>query len=612
MWIPSLLLTALPCTSELERLLAAVPAKALAVAATPGLDALAERGKENDWWKLLQDEALQPLYRRVGELLTEGMREGFEADEVDERVREVLTSNVWLEALRGPMVAFFANDEAASEGAGFGVFVVPGRGAERFEELVAAMEELPSDWDGTESIQEYQGVELQVFERAADADHRSEVEAEGAQEDQDSGPPVRIEFELDGVFALFGGDERAVVLELAQASIDSLLEKDDSPGFAGSAALAEARVGGPETRDFELFFDVSGFVRRGLEAAAPDADEEKRLRAFMGVFGVDTMRYAHLAAGIGAGERLDLSFSVHVTPRSLLQRALALLRPAGRELLRLAPADARNASVFAVDLAGAWRLLQSELAELQPEARATLDAGVAAFEAAASLRLEQDLLAQFTGEFGGVAVSVPSEELMLPPELLAGAEALAQGEVYLFGLEDGQALSEIVARLLALGGMNAQVEQEEYQGHTIHRLGLGSAVGPHWAFTDELLAFSLMPTPLRTVLARVGKDDLPAMISDPRYAPILAQHAGAAGLALSDARSAAETMFSALGFVADMVDGFAGSATAGSGVDGIPEEVLELFELVPEPDFVSKYIDGVLFSTLEVQPERLRMRVGCR
>ena len=57
------------------------------------------------------------------------------------------------------------------------------------------------------------------------------------------------------------------------------------------------------------------------------------------------MRYFHAAADFGEDEHFDLSLSLHLPAGSLFKRMGALLRPAPRELLNLAPADSVGVSI---------------------------------------------------------------------------------------------------------------------------------------------------------------------------------------------------------------------------------------------------------------------------
>ena len=407
------------------------------------------------------------------------------------------------------------------------------------------------------------------------------------------------------------------MLELAQGGIDRLLGKDPSPGFAASPSLAEARRAAPAGRAFEVYFDVAAFVRFGLAQDAREREERTAeaqtpeqlalQKKIMELFGITAMRYGYVAAAFGEDERFDVSMALHLPAGSVLQRASALLRPPSRELLALAPADALGISMGALDVAGLWQLVRATAEEIEPAALAQIDQGVAGFEGMTGLRLEQDVLRQLAGEFASVNVSIPPSEIPAAATEELGEDAvelLDAGTATLVRVEDGSAFEDVLARLLRAFGMAGMVTEEEYQGHTVSTFGEAGA-GLHWCCTDEHFVFSDSLTPLRSVLARIGGADLPSLRTDARYQRILEEHGRAAILALSDARTAAETLVQVGEFAAGNILSMLASEEMGA-------ELEELLALFPDPAFVAAHIDGVLFQAVEVLPERVSRRFGGR
>jgi hypothetical protein len=591
-----LLLAALPSEGETQPLLAGVPEDAMLVIALAPLDETRARAAENAWWRLACGEELRPLARRAGEWLEGALDAAFaEQGSVPRRLAD---PRVWLRSVHGPAAAFLSLQ--GDRLAGAGLLVQPGEDAGAFDEL----RETALGWareDASASTLEHRGVELTVLEdRSPRAGSISRL----------------ISFDAAGTRGLVAGEEREFVLELAQGAIDRLLGLDPSPGFAGSAALAEARGAAPAGAAIECFLDVGAFIRFGLAEDARDQaagdggsreesrEQERFLHELFARTGLIAMRYLHAAAAVGAEQSFDLSLSVHLPAGSLLQRAGTLLGPAPRDLMELAPADALGVSAGSADLPGLWQLVRGAVADFEAEAAARLDAGVAAFEALSGLDLEQDLLAQFAGDFASVSVRIPPGEFPVPPEL-AGMEAeelFSAGSATLLRVDDGDHVASVIERLLALAQLSEAVESEEYQGYTVHGLEMGPATLARWACTDELLVISNTPTPLRTILARAGGEDLPKLLSDGRYLAVLEQHPEAAMLALSDARLSLETALNALEFLANL------------GIEsGAPRAgFAELVELLPDAAALAKHVDGVLFQAVEVQPERFSVLVGSR
>ncbi len=616
----ALLLAGALAASDPDRLLALAPEDAVMVGSIPSFDAIRALAVTNDWWRLACDEELRPFVARVGELLTESLQElgddqepaaeegavasdaeaGSEEISAEERI--LADPAAWFRAVRGGALVYLAS--GGDQFGGFGLFADAGPEAAAFDELWQAVLTLARA-ESRESTQEYQGVELILLE--------PEVVEEGDM-------VLAIFLEVEGVRGVVGGEERAFVLELAQGGIDRLLGKDPSRGFAACAALAEARASAPGGRQFELFTDVGSFVRlaqaeeaRERVAAGEDAEpieEDLQMQQFLERLGLTTMRYAYAAGAIGAGERLDLGLSLHLPEGSVLQRISALARPVARELLALAPADAASASFGALDLSGLWHLVRGVVGELGPDMLTQFDAGVAAFEAATSLRLEQDLLQQFSGDLAVITVPIPVSEI--PAELTAeldgeDVELFDEGSATVLRVEDGSALEEIVGRLLALAGLAPMVEREEYQGHSVHTLEM-EGTGLHWCFTDEYMVVAQSPTPLRTVLARIGVEDLPSLLSDERYRALHEENARSVVLALSDARALAETLLQAGPF---FLDQFAVAAEDAQDEESAAE-LEELLELLPDASLVARYIEGALFRAMDVHPTSVVMRLGGR
>jgi hypothetical protein len=626
----ALLLAGALAASDPDRLLALAPENALLVGSIPSLDAIRAQAATNDWWKLARDEELRPFVARVGEMFTESLQElgddaetddseadaeeGAEASDEEEGSEEASAEErrltdpaAWFRAVHGGVLAYLAFDGDLL--GGMGVFAEPGPEAAAFDELWQAALTLARA-EARESTQEYQGVELILLEPEA-------VQVGDTEEGEIA---LTIFLELEGVRGMVTGEERAFVLELAQGGIDRLLGKDPAPGFEGRAALAEARTGAPAGRQFELFADVAGFVRfaqaeeaRARVAAGEDAEpieEDLLMQQFLERLGLTTMRYAYAAGAIGAGERLDLGLSLHLPEGSVLQRASALARPVARELLALAPADASSASFGALDLSGLWHLVRGVVGELGPDMLAQFDGGVAAFEAATSLRLEQDLLQQFSGDLAVITVPIPVSEI--PAELSAeldgeDVELFDDGSATALRVEDGSGLEEIVGRLLALSGLASMIEREEYQGHSVHALEM-EGTGLHWCFTDEYMVVAQSPTPLRTVLARIGVEGLPSLLSDERYRALHEENARSVVLALSDARALAETLLQAGPF---FLDQFAAAAEDAQDEE-TAADLVELLELLPDASLVARYIEGALFRAMDVHPTAVVMRIGGR
>jgi hypothetical protein len=574
-----------------ERLLAAVPEDALLVATLSGLDGTRQRASGNAWLELFRDDEFRPLVERLGELFEEALDDSME--EEDGALRRIADPRAWFGAVHGAAAAFFVPDGAEPGGAGF--FVEPGADAAAFDELWDSLRDALRA-ESSESAHEYQGVELALFQ-------------EGEGEEQD----VLILFDVASVRALVLGGERAFVLELAQGGIDRLLGRDPSPGFAHDSELAEARASVGGTRAFELFADVGGLVRlalaHGAEEDAEDAEPgaAARREQLLARFGPSAMRHAYVAGDIGEDERFDLSLSIHLPPGSLMQSASTLFSTAPRDLLALAPADSVSVWIGSFDLLGLWRLVRSSVEELEPAALEQLDAGVAGMEAMLGLRLEQDLLQQVRGEYAGINVRLPQGEATPALRAVLGEDAgtfLQAAGATILRVEDGSEVEGMLARVLSAFGIAGMVEEEEFQGHSVQFIG-EDGQGLHWCCTDDFVVLSEAPTPLRTVLARVGGKDLPSILSDSRYGAVLEQNPGAAFVAMGDARVMIET---ALEFTGPALRLLVAADPDFEGADFVNE----LLPLLPPPTVARRYLDGVLYETAVVKAESLVLRVAGR
>jgi hypothetical protein len=582
-----------PAAQEPDRLLAAVPANAELVVSLASLDELRRRATTNAWWKMARDEDVWPLFEELGRTFETMLAEDME--EEDEALQRLLDPREWFAAVHGRAAGYLAMD--GDRLAGGGLLVEPGAERAAFDELWSLLLAEVRE-EHSESSQEYQGVELSVFEQTSE--------------------PLEclIVCEVEGVQLVALGEQRAFVLELAQGGIDRLLGKDPAPGFAADPALAEARAAAGPAHVLECFVDVSAFVRfaqaddaRAREAdepGAPSVETAKKQAEILGSLGLSAMRYAYLAGDFGEDERFELALAAHLPPESLLQRGLSLLGPAPRELLALAPADSVSVTLGAVDLPGLLRLVRTCVEQFVPENLEQFEAGLAAGEAALGLSIEKDLLELVPGRFASIALKVPEEEIPAQMRAALGEEASAfynAVAAFVVAVEDGDEVSALATRLLGMAGVGGMIQAEDYQGFEISSLELGVQV--QWACTDDYVVYSEAPTPLRAVLARIGGKDLPTLLTDERFKAVLEAYPRAAFLGLGDARVMTETYLGVFDFVLGMIAGM-------SEGEEEPPELERLKELLPPPEVVRKYIDGVVHQTLEVGPESLVMRVGGR
>lgn len=294
---------------------------------------------------------------------------------------------------------------------------------------------------------------------------------------------------------------------LNEAPQDALVDGD---AFSRSLA-ADERPG------MRGFVDTPALVSRlraliALEAADPD---QQKVLDGLGLEGLGTLSmFSENIVSAGESEaRLDWS------GQGAIVNCLTALLPVGEpKLLALVPETASEAYDVHVDLKAGFERITSTMKDLGAITDEELNLNLAMAEQEIGLSIRDDLLANLGNELAWFSAPVDDETQGLP-----GTEDAPMNFAVVVRLADGKKLSAVVDGLLTKSGMAAGRKRTDFQGVNIDTLplpipGLGAA---NYAFTDDLLVFSLSSELLQAVLRRnAGSSELPNLLDDEEVAEL--------------------------------------------------------------------------------------------
>ncbi len=583
--------------SEPRSLLESVPRESAMMISVAEIASLRADLGRNAWVRMLGDDEVAPLWDWVKD--QEEWKELAESADVPISPFELISS------LHGSVVGFMAVSESGV--AGGGVLIEPGPDRSEFDEHVDLLFEHRSQ-GRVVTYETYQDVELTLFETEGDA-------AEQAAE-------LGIFFEVDGITGVVGSVGRDYALELCHSVIDRRLGAVDPPGLIDEPLLLEARGGRAPAR-VEFFVDTNRMVDAFPEEARVSDESTKELVDLLGVSGLS---WVHAEWEPGTGERSDLSLRVRLPTEAYIGEFLAHLTPAPVEVGRLLPFDSTRIGLYGLDVWEIYRSVWDLVAELSPDdyeqARAQLDM---MGQSMGGVDIEEDFLAQLSGQFASFSAPVPEAEWLLVDGDALGFEAgqvpeeLLQGSAYVIGLRDTELVELFFEEVSTFAGMlgifdPSMIETEEFQGTTISMLELPSEVMASWCFSDDIVVFSFYPSLVRAVLRQQGSEDAPSALDSERFKPFIEQYRAASGLTLSSTRHDLKLVLEVLGQVQAMIAVEPDAEQLGFDNEALLEPFGWAADIPPLPssELVDRYFEGTSILVIAVEQDALVVRFSTR
>ncbi len=359
-----------PATAQ-SRLLEQVPADAHTVAHLQDATVILEQVKRNDVYRLLGDEAGEPLYDQL---------RGMSADGFDDMI------NLG-QVLAGEAVLFSAKQ-------GTGLMVEPRGDRVALMAALRSFTDTPPAGEGmaVQQLGEHQ-IESSVpldLDPASGARGREAIEVSGA-----SPTPVKVMISGPRILAALQGDKASV-----QAWAAALCSDMPQPALAPLARkLRSARALHGPAGQLEVFADLSFFQAEAAEALK--AAGEGMLIDPSRLIGLDENAYLYGSFALPAGMNIDLRLHLQITPGTLLAKLADTMRPLPSDLLGRIPAEVTGLHVMNWDFNRCYAQLLEALREDSQERGADqIDQVVAAGSALAGSELEEEFFGQFTGVFG--------------------------------------------------------------------------------------------------------------------------------------------------------------------------------------------------------------------
>lgn len=596
-----------PAPRPADWLLQAVPADAVAVAQLAPLDDLRARWHKNALGQLAETPEVAPMIVHVGKMI-DGMLAEARA-ELSEEQKKLADPHAWCEALHGAIAGFGVID-ADAKGGGAGLLIEMAEPKQALEaQLDLALGQLRRESGAHERIETYAQTEIQIFE------HKPGTGSDGDLEGV-------LMFRTGGVAALLAGDSLAHMEQIAHGVIDALRAPGKSAGFAASPVLAAARAGAPAPDVFELTVDVrqalaaierheKAQAAAALAALPADAQPEAGAGqeddwAIPRQLGLLDIRYAHAAVSIGEGENAELAFFVDAPAQSVLQQFGALFGPLPVGMLSALPSEGNVIGIGKIDVNGIWKQVQELVQRFAPQEYTQMRQAIDGMVEVTGLDWERDLLAQIPGNFAAHTAPMAPQEVEQVSEELAATQvpaALLMGSAYVIELADAETVESFVDHAVELGGISAQIESQEYEGHWLQSFDTGFAQ-LHWTFAPGRLVISNSAAPLVAVLSTLAKPEGPSAAKNPRTLRAANDHAGAAMLSVSDT---ALTMHALLDMPKTVLS-LAGLAAMNG--NGETDEVFEALQSVPWADaaVADKHFHGSILSTFETRDGRIGFR----
>lgn len=576
----------------------AVPKDALFLVQATRLDALRADFLASAWFGFYQDDDMKALRGSIDQVfhLAEKNAEGKGKSLEDE-----LGVDPWafLESLHGS-IALFAVVEKDQPKPALGFLFEPGAEKGKFEDLFAKFQE-KVEKDRIRSNAEYGGVELAVHERDAKSN---------------SGMAYSTYFDAGAWAGVVAANTREELLGIVHGMIDRMIGKDPANGLEDNEAVKSARASVSTPGRIEVFVDLAQVVSKLREEDAPDEETERVLDALA----IDDLRWLYATADVGVGEKLGAELSVRLPESGYLREWIGCLAPFPREMAALAPHASTSISLAQFDVWAMWQSVWKMMSEIDPEsAEQARDQMTTTLQQMGGLDLEKGFVSQLDGRFLSFNVQVPPEESRaswageFQAGLAAGMEAESPagpstGNAMVIGLRDATVVSGFVNGLMTAVGMYQQVETEEFQGTTIHKLPTGSGGGVEWAFTKKNTGiFSQYPTALRAALRMEGAEAKDSALEVESFKPLYAAHANASVLGLASTPESLKSGLAALGFMAPFIGMGMARGFARAGGEGELENPLMH---LPSPAMIEKHFKGTLVTSLTRKSGVLHFKVA--
>ena len=412
---------------------------------------------------------------------------------------------------------------------------------------------------------------------------------------------------------VFSGDpQRGAALDRATL-LAQRLEQGPSGTSLSTRIAARRQVG-----DFaiELFADL-GAIARAFRPAEEELSAGEL--AVWDALGLDTLDWLSLQARLGEGVASEGLMRVDIPSAGLLARWAACARPAPLELARLAPANAIEVAVLGFDAAAAWRALRETFAQSMPEQAAQIDAALEAARSAAGIDIEQDLIANLSGEFAEILLPVEPSAAETALEMAAGMAMSSAffafssfpgslpGSAVVIGLRDTDPVEELLETLIELGEASEAIEDEEVGGRwmTTWIAMPDFPLRPTWAFLDGALVYSLHAEPVRALLRQAAEGAPPSWLEAEGRRTALAENDGAFMSSSADLEGWVQSqVVSPLASLSELAGELVGEEHELNAA--VVSLALEL------PDLVAKHLRGTMGSCAWIEGEALHHRFWTR
>ena len=494
-----------------ERLIAAVPEGAVAVAYCESLPNLRERAEENTWYRLLRSDA--------GEVWREAANDALADDPTGMGQSHELLRALW-DRLPGGAVVFMG-----TTGGGL-VLDVTGVEADVEALLAKVLEEPRRDWQradlehGTFAVEAYAPTGA-VWETPA-------VEAADPTEGREALAPTTgtvddgalILARGNGHLFLLAGGDAAATLQLARTSIDGWSSGKSTSGDRFRGARSSVGGGG-----LEFFADLTPMM----------AEAENEIRNAGSVFDVDPTSllglqgdtWVYTTLELFRGDRMEARGRLHVPSGGIAARTLATLRPLPVDLLARVPADAVQVSAFGWDIPAFFDLVSDIARELMPDGEGmTLDNALEAGNAALGVNLREDFIGQFSGLFMSWLQPMDAETGDDPLEALMST-------AWLIGLRDGAVFQNAMEQILDIAGVLDTLTLTDVEGSDIYyadgaNMGMGTGWSPGVAFAPGAVLFGARHTLLEAGLRTLaGGEGATSLLGSSRFAGAYDENLGA-------------------------------------------------------------------------------------
>jgi hypothetical protein len=159
-----------------------------------------------------------------------------------------------------------------------------------------------------------------------------------------------------------------------------------------------------------------------------------------------------------------------------------------------------------------------------------------------------------------------------------------------------------------------EIESEDFQGLEIQTLPLPTGGSAAWCFADDLFAFSMFPSTLRSALRLRGSEEGPSVLQNELLAPHLRAHAGAPYVNLADSKKAVRIGLESLSMLQSVFGEFGPAAFGGFDNSSSPDDVAWDFTSFPIPagDVADRYLQGTMISTVRVEGTAMKVRFKTR